>query len=112
MVPYMNHVLWLGDERAVDFLIDLLPDNDDDYHRMRRRGMARKVFGISQDQAAITARWALGMLNRLEAGTLSGSLHRDGHPASYYRERRNDRGFRELMVEAVRKTSVELPLDL
>jgi hypothetical protein len=104
----MNHVLWLDDERAIDFLIDLLPTDDRDYHRMRRRGIWRKVFGIARDQTANTGRWALGMLNRLEAG---GFVYPDEQrPPSHYRELRNDRGFRDLMVEAVHKASGALPL--
>ena len=65
MVVHMFQVLWLDDERAVDFLIDLLPADDHHYHRMRRRGLLRKLFGISMDQEAVTGRWALGMLNDL-----------------------------------------------
>jgi hypothetical protein len=108
MVTHMDQVLWLDDERAVDFLIDLLPADDDDYHRMRRRGILRKFFGISRDQAAITGRWALSTLNRLETGRLVDP--REGHPPSYHLERRDNRDFRELMVEAVHKASGAPPL--
>lgn len=108
MVPHMDQVLWLDDERAVDFLIDLLPADDRDYRRMRRRGIWRKLFGISQDQAAITGRWALGMLNRLETGPRLIGLS-EGRPPSHYRELRNERGFRDLMVEAVHKASSAPP---
>jgi len=48
------------------------------------------------------------MLNRLEAG---GFVYPDEQrPPSHYRELRNDRGFRDLMVEAVHKASGALPL--
>jgi hypothetical protein len=43
MVAHMYQVLWLDDERAVDSLIDLLPADDDDYQRMRRRGMLNRL---------------------------------------------------------------------
>jgi len=105
----MNHVLWLDDERAIDFLIDLLPTDDRDYHRMRRRGIWRKVFGIARDQATFTGWLALSMLNSLEAGGRF-VYREEQRPPSHYRELRNDRGFRDLMVEAVHKASGALPL--
>ena len=83
---HLLQVLWLGDERAVDFLIDLLDHKD---RRVRTQ--------------------ALGLLNELELG------RRMGIPAASmprqpedYRARRNDAAFRDLMVGAVRKWNSEM----
>jgi hypothetical protein len=110
MVPYMNHVLWLDDERAVDFLIDLLPTDDDDYYRRRRpKSVLSRLLGFSRDpdEATITGRWALSLLNRLEAG--HSVRPQDGYPPSHFRERRNDRGFRELIVEQCTRCLLSCP---
>lgn len=118
LIAHLEQVLWLNDERALDFLIDRLPENDDDpsFRRKRALGEAfshtplRRIFtGIFLAEAKVNAadRWVLGMLNRLETGR---HVHLDDfRPASYYRQRRNDPEFRALMVEAVRKAAAAPP---
>jgi hypothetical protein len=78
---HLLQVLWLDDERAVDFLIDLL-DHKDSFVRSS----------------------ALGKLNQLEFGRRMGIPAREmpSQPGDY-RKRRNDSAFRENMVAAVRK---------
>ena len=78
MVPHMSQVLWLDDERAIDFLIDLLPTEEDE-SRVR-------FFGVSRDRNE-EGQWALSWLNNLEQGRLV--ILREWHPPSYYRDRRN-----------------------
>ena len=108
---HLQQVLWLNDERAVDFLIDLLPETDQDGVRARklrrlnrwfsptpfRRITLRLVRGHSEAQGA--SPWALSLLNHLETGHLVPPDEQQ--PASYYRERRNDPAFRKMMLEAV-----------
>ncbi len=111
---HLEQVLWLNNERAIDFLIDLLPETDHDgvwARRLRglnrwfsptpfRRISLRLVRAHNQGQGA--GPWALSMLNRLEAGHLVPPDEQ--RPASYYRERRNDPAFRKVMLEAVHKS--------
>jgi hypothetical protein len=83
---HLLQVLWLGDDRAIDFLIDLLAQQD--------------LFVRTQ---------ALGLLNRLESGQRpSGPAHTMPHQPDYYRRRRDDPAFRQLMTEAVRKWNSEM----
>lgn len=83
---HLLQVLWLGDERAVDFLIDLLDHKD---RRVRTQ--------------------ALGLLNELELGRRMGiPAARMPRQPEDYRTRRNDTAFRDLMVGAVRKWNSEM----
>jgi hypothetical protein len=111
---HLQQVLWLNDERAIDFLIDLLPERDHSsvrasglrrlnrwfFHTPFRRVTLRLVRDHNEAQGA--APWALSMLNNLEAGHLVPPDER--RPASYYRERRNDPAFRKMMLEAAHKS--------
>ena len=110
----LQQVLWLNDERAIDFLIGLLPETDHDVVRARnlrrlnrwffptpfRRITLRLVRHHNEAQGA--APWAMSMLNHLETGHLVPPDEHQG--ASYYRERRDDPAFRKMMIEAVHKS--------
>ena len=81
MAAHMFQLLWLGDARAVDFLIDLLGHFD-----------------------RTTRFFALQYLNLLESG--HGEPAPPEEPSrqpDYYGSRRNDPAFREPMTAAVRK---------
>lgn len=82
---HLFQVLWLDDERSVDFLIDLL------------------------DQKDATARaFALSLLNRLEFGREIGvPSNQMPHQPDLYRRVRNNADFRALMVAAIRKRNAE-----
>jgi hypothetical protein len=111
---HLLQVLWLNDERAVDFLIDLLPETDQDRERARRMRRLNRWFSHTplrritlgmlrrHNEAAGAALWALSLLNHLETGRPVPPD--EERPPSYYRERRNDPAFRELLIEAVHKS--------
>jgi hypothetical protein len=111
---HLQQVLWLNDERAVDFLIDLLPETDQDHERARRlRRLNRWFFHTPLRRITLqmlrrhndsqgAASWALSLLNHLQAGHLVPPD--EERPPSYYGARRNDQAFRELMTEAVHKS--------
>jgi hypothetical protein len=111
---HWQQVLWLNDERAIEFLIDLLPETDHDREWARRlRRLNRWLFhtpfrritlwALSRhSEAQSAAPWALSMLNHLETGHLVPPDEQQ--PASYYRERRNDPAFRKMMLDAVNKS--------
>ncbi len=114
---HLEQVLWLNDERSIDFLIDLLPQEDDD-PRERRLLRLRDLFRytpfrrmtmrmvIEHNEPTRGARWALSLLNRLETGRLVPKA--EWRPPSYYRNRRNDLAFREMMLQAVHKSIAEM----
>jgi hypothetical protein len=78
---HLWQVLWLGDERAVDFLIDLV-----DRPYWRGRGMV------------------LGLLNELEFGkAFPIPADRMPHQPADYRKLRGDHAFRVHMVAAIHK---------
>lgn len=83
---HLLQVLWLDDERAVDFLIDLLDHKDG------------RVGG-----------GALSLLNQLELGHFIPRPVREltHQPADYYK-RRHDPAFRQAMTAAVRKWNREM----
>jgi hypothetical protein len=115
---HLLQVLWLGDGRAVDFLIGMLPEKDGESHfwRVFRRICFRWPFRsllarayLAHAHTNMEGNFALGLLNELESG------HRMGVPAwemprqpSDYRKRRHDPAFRELMVGAVREWNAEM----
>jgi hypothetical protein len=114
---HLQQVLWLNDERSIDFLIDLLPQEDRDPReraliRLRNlcdhtpfRGLTMRMVREHND-AKGAGPWALGLLNHLETGHLA---PRDElRPPSYYRERRNDAAFREMMLEAVHECIAQM----
>ena len=81
----LTRVLWLEDERAVDFLIDLLAQKD-------RMGKAE----------------VLQKLNELELGQRFVMPPNEmPHQPDYYRKVRNDPAFRAHMVAAMRKRNAE-----
>jgi hypothetical protein len=111
---HLCQVLWLNDERAVDFLIDLLPETDRSiergrkFRRLNRLLVNTPIRGIGlgilsrHAKAEGAAPWALGRLNQLEAGRPVPPDEQQ--PPSYYRERRNDPAFREKMLATVQKS--------
>jgi hypothetical protein len=79
---HLRQVLWLDDERAIDFLIDLL-----DYK---------------------AARGVLALLNQLETGRVMIVPPRElPHQPADYRRRRHDPEFREFMTAAIRRRNME-----
>lgn len=82
---HLLQVLWLGDERALDFLIDLLDEND------------RKVRSFT-----------LALLNELEFGRRMG-IHacEMPHQPGDYRKLRSDPAFRVQMAAAIRRRNAE-----
>src|SRR5262245_54693034 len=81
MVAHINQVLWLDDERALDFLTGLLPADDEDNRKatlIRLRSLLRHTpfrkvadYAIKRHSEAQGAGpWALGLLNRLESGAV------------------------------------------
>jgi hypothetical protein len=114
IVFHLQQVLWLNDERAIDFLIGLLPETDHDgvgARKLRRlnrwflptpfrRIALRLVRHHNEAQGA--APGALSLLNHLETGHLVPPDEQQ--PASYYRERRTDPAFRKMMLAAVHKS--------
>ena len=79
--PHLWQVLWLNEERAVDFLVDLLDARD---------------WGVQS--------LTLGLLNELEFGRRMGiPPAKMPHQPAHYRQLRFDAGFRAQMVEAIRK---------
>jgi hypothetical protein len=114
---HLEQVLWINDERSIDFLIDLLPQEDDDPRERRllrlrdlcrhtpfRRMTVRMVH--EHVEAKGGGRWALSLLNRLETGRLVSKA--EWQPRSYYRNRRNDPAFREMMLQAIHKSIAEM----
>ncbi len=77
---HLWQVLWVGDERALDFLIDLLD---------------QKNWGVQS--------MTLGLLNELEFGRRMGIPARTmPHQPEYYRKVRRDPAFRERMISAIK----------
>jgi hypothetical protein len=82
---HLWQVLWLDDERAVDFLIDLLNQ---------------------KDWPALSM--TLGLLNQLEFGRPMGVPAREmPHQPADYRKLRGDPAFRAHMVAAIHKLNAE-----
>ena len=114
---HLQQVLWLNDERAIDFLIGLLPETDHAGVRARKLRRMNRWFSPTpfrritlwlvrhHNEAQGAAPRALSLLNHLETGHLVPP--NEQQPASYYGERRNDSAFRKMMLEAVH-TSIAL----
>jgi hypothetical protein len=114
---HLQQILWLNDERSIDFLIDLLPleDRDPSERRLLRlrnlcwhtpfRGMTMRIVR-DHNLAKGAGSWALSLLNHIETGQL---VPKDEQrPPSYYRERRNDPAFREMMLQAIHKSIAQV----
>lgn len=105
---HLQQILWLNDERAIDYLIDLLPETDSDCERARNlRRLDRWLpfplrpitLWLLRQRVQAAAPWALSLLNHLESGhPVPPDVQR---PPSYYRGRRGDPAFRESMLTAV-----------
>ncbi len=104
---HLLQVLWLDDERALDFLIDLLPQEDEDKrkavlirwrHLLRhtpfRRMLNQSIKAHSEAQGA--GPWAQSLLNSLESG-MNLPPEKQRRP-SYYRQRLQEPAFREHML--------------
>jgi hypothetical protein len=108
---HLHQVLWLDDERALNFLVELLPEEDEDkrkatlirirrflWHTPFRRMAHQAIKRHSEAQGA--GPWALSLLNSLESGV---NLAPDKqNPPSYYRRRLQEPGFCEHMLEIIR----------
>lgn len=115
---HLTQVLWLNDERAVDFLIDLLPETDHEVdHGRKLRRVSRLFFprafppDHSQDTDLLQRgprydTMALNLLNHLETGHVVPPDEQ--RPPSYYRHQRNDQAFSKMMLEAVNKFVAEM----
>ena len=77
---HLYQILWLDDERALDFLVDLSGHND---HFVR--------YSV------------LSLLNQLESGEPFRLPERLEHGAEFYRRRQRDDGFRRTMVASIRR---------
>jgi HEAT repeat protein len=77
---HLHQILWLGDERAIDLLIDLLDDHDDFVRRL-----------------------ALTSLNDLEDGRRFLAGEDVAYDEAAYRKRRHDPILRRRLVDALRK---------
>jgi hypothetical protein len=120
ITAHINQVLWLDDGRALDFLIDLLPEEDEDERKaglIRRRNilshtpfrrMANRMI-TNHNQAQGAGPWALGLLNHLEFG--QGIPLDQQHPPSHYRRYRSEPVFREHMLQAIQKSNKAPNLD-
>jgi hypothetical protein len=117
---HLLQVLWLDDERALDFLIDLLPQDDEDKRKaalIRRRKLLQhtplrgwanstiKKHGEVQGAGP----WALIVLNDLEFDQNVTPDQR--HPPSYYRHHQFDPAFRQYMLLAIHKSNKAPNLD-
>jgi hypothetical protein len=111
---HLLQVLWLDDERALDFLIDLLPRSDEDKRRValiRRRNLLqhtplRKWANhaiVTHNAAQGAGPWALIILNNLEFGRDVPPDQK--HPPSHYRDQQFDPAFRQHMLLALHKSN-------
>ena len=118
---HLEQVLWLNDDRAVDFLIDLMPERPPDFEQRRLRRVRlllrpwlflqpfrriRKQMLDHQNDAYMSETGALTLLNQLEAGR--NVPMNESKSSSYFRERRNDPVFRKAMLQAVHKAVTEM----
>jgi hypothetical protein len=86
---HLWQVLWLDDERALDFLIDLLNT---------------KGIDLLNAKEWMTQSFTLGLLNQLEFGI---PATRMPHQPADYRKLRADPAFRAHMVAAIHKRNAE-----
>jgi hypothetical protein len=117
---HMLKILWLDDERALDFLVDLLNRVDRElkpsFQHARASPIAR-LFGLLKPPAprmdnGATGRRALSMLNDLEFGRLLVPVQDLPMQPKDYRVRRNDPAFRATMVRAIHKWNADNHLGL
>jgi len=113
------YVLWLNDWRAVDYLIDLLPQKDREspvwkwflrvaFFPPLRPLLARTYIASRNACVDATGFYALSLLNQLEFGKSIMPRPERFKPPSYYRSRRSDPAFRESMTAAVRRWNKEI----
>jgi hypothetical protein len=111
---HLRQVLWLDDERALDFLIDLLPQDDVDKRKValiRRRNLLQhtplrgwanhKIVKHNEAQGAGPG--ALTVLNNLEFDRIVPPDQM--HPPSHYRQHQFDPAFRQHMLLAINKSN-------
>ena len=117
ITAHLNQVVWLDDDRALDFLIDLLADEYKEpafwravrkvaYKMPFRPFLARTYIAHRRAKVRKDSVFALALLNRLESGWLN-PAPKTGRPPSEYRELRNDPAFRRNMVAAIHKWNAE-----
>ena len=105
---HVEQIRWLNDERSIDLLIDLLPPEEQVWRESRLLRL-RDLFWMSESRrrehknARMAGGWARCDLHLLEFGR-SAARRNDLRPPSYYRERRNDPAFREMMLQSVHKS--------
>jgi hypothetical protein len=110
-------VLWLDDARAIDFLIDLLPQQDRELAPWRllrwlssRPPLRRILFRayLAHAHGNQEGRFALSLLNNLEFGRQVAADREMRRPPSDYRRRRHEIAFRESMTAAVHRWNLEM----
>jgi hypothetical protein len=111
-------VLWLNDARAVDILIDVLPQRDREsapwtlLKWLAFRPVLRPLLiraHIAHAHGNQEGFFALSLLNRLEFGGPSKAVDREmWRLPSDYRRRRHEVAFRESMTAAVHKWNLEV----
>jgi hypothetical protein len=114
----MLKVLWLDDSRAIDFLIDLLPEEDRESapwrilrgisFRLPFRPLLARPY-LAHAHANEEGMLALSLLNRLEFGGPGNAVDREKwRPPSDYRKRRHEPAFRESMTAALHRWNAEI----
>ena len=112
-VPFhLEQILWLNDERSIDFLIDLLPPADQDPRKSRSLRFRDLIWMTKRmvdehNKVRQSGLGALSLLNHLEAGHLVVNKN-EQRSRSYYQERRNDPAFRGMMLRAIHKTIAQI----
>jgi hypothetical protein len=120
IATHLAQVLWLDDERALDFLIDLLRQDDEDKRKValiRRRNLLQHTPLRRWANHAITKHneaqgagpWALIALNNLEFDR--NVPPNEKHPPSHYRRHQLDPAFRKHMLLAIHKSNRAPNLD-
>ena len=118
LTAHLNQVLWLDDSRAIDFLIDLLPERDHEslfwrvFQRLSLRWPWRRLLfrkWAAHRQRHAVGFYALALLNRLEFDAPAGAPPREAwRLPSEYRKLSNDLAFRERMTAFVHKWNVDV----
>lgn len=109
-------VLWLDDARAIDFLIDVLPQEDRESapwrllrwltFRLPLRPILARVY-IAHAHHNEAGFFALSLLNQLESGRQILADRKMWRLPSDYRMRRREADFRESMTAAIHKWNLE-----
>ena len=111
---HLLQVLWLDDERALDFLIDLLPQDDEDKRKAALTGLRNAVRHTplsrwvnhrikKHNDAQGVGPWALIVLNDLEFD--HNVPPGQDHAPSHYRHHQFDPAFRQHMLLAIHKSN-------